>query len=217
VISRLESAAILSGTYPAGSNLLYSSSYIYSNVTTFNTPVPIDHGTLGSPTAFNQLYYHLPDARYAVYGITWFILPKNTNTSCSTILLNGTLSTGDTLTVTTPNSNPTAFFVADIFTVNLNVLCNPNPTTSPLSAQILAVGQLSFFTIPTQSLQQYIQEDSIAPITVPIYGVGSGNSFNFEYYGANNGNNDTIFFQAQIPFVGLTVGAPLKFEFGFFD
>jgi hypothetical protein len=210
VISRLDSALIPAQTYPSGSTLLYSSSYVYTNVTTFNSAFPIDQGVTGT-SAFNQLYYHLPDARYTIYGITWFILPKNSNTSCSTILLNGTLNSGDTLTVTTPNSNPIAFFVADIFTVNLDVLCNPNPTTSPLSAQILAVGQLSFFTVPTQSLQQYIQEDSIAPITVPIFGVGSGNSFNFEYYGANNGNNDTILFQAQIPFIGLTVGAPLKF------
>jgi hypothetical protein len=130
VISRLETAAINAGTYPAGSNLLYSSSYVYTPVTTFNTPVPIDQGSSGSPTSFNQFYYQLPDARYAIYGITWFILPKNTNTSCSTILINGTLNGGNTLTITTPNSNPTAFFVADIFTVNLGALCNSNPTTS---------------------------------------------------------------------------------------
>jgi hypothetical protein len=211
VISRLESFAVTALTYPSGSKLVYSSSYVYSNITTFNNPVPIQRGASGSATAFNQIYYHLPDARYAIYGITWFILPKNTNTSCSTILLNGTLNSGDTLTVTTPNSNPTAFFAADIFTVNLDVLCNPNPVTSPLSTQILAVGQLSFFTVPTQSLQQYIQEDSIAPINVLPFAVGTGNSFNFEYYGANNGNNDTILFQTQIPFIGLTAGAPLKF------
>jgi hypothetical protein len=119
------------------------------------------------------------------------------------------------LTITTPNSNPTAFFVADIFTVNLDQLCKPNPAVSPQFTQILAIGQLSLFTVPTQSLQQFIQEDNIAPITVPTY--TQTNSFNFQYFGAMNGNTDTILFQVQIPFIGLTVGAPLKFEFGFFD
>ncbi len=38
-----------------------------------------------------------------------------------------------------------------------------------------------------------------------------------QYYGAKNGNNDTILFKAEIPFTGLTVGAPLSIEFGFFD
>lgn len=38
-----------------------------------------------------------------------------------------------------------------------------------------------------------------------------------QYYGAVNGNNDTILFRAEIPFLGLTVGAPVSLEFGFFD
>jgi hypothetical protein len=211
VLSRFDSAIVNpAGTYPSGSRLLYTASYIYTPVTTFNSGVAAQRGA-----TFNQRYYQLPDARYAIYGITQFDLPKNTNTVCSTILINATLNSVDTFTITTPNSNPTSFFfVADIFTVNLDNLCNPGNVAS-FQSQMSTVGQKSFFTVPTQSLQQYIQEDSTAPITLPN-GVTSG-SFNFQYYGANNGNNDTILYQAQIPFIGLTVGAPLKFEFGFFD
>jgi hypothetical protein len=169
VLSRFDSQPSYAQTYPSGSSLLYSSSYVFTTVTTFNTAVPINQGVYGT-SAYNQFYYHLPDARYAIYGITWFILPKNSKTSCSTILLNGTLNSGDTLTVTTPNSNPTAFFVADIFTVNTDYLCNSNPN-SPSSSQVLTIGQLSFFTVPKQRLQQYIVEDSISPIKILIYDV----------------------------------------------
>lgn len=52
--------------------------------------------------------------------------------------------------------------------------------------------------------------------TVPSFSKPT-DAFVFQYYGANNGNTDLITFQASIPFVGLTVGAPLKFEFGYFD
>lgn len=38
-----------------------------------------------------------------------------------------------------------------------------------------------------------------------------------QYYGAVTGNNDTILYRAEIPFLGLTVGAPVSVEFGFFD
>jgi hypothetical protein len=89
--------------------------------------------------------------------VTQFELPKNTNTVCSTILINATLNSIDTFTMTTPNSNPTNFFfTADIFTVNLDNLCRTGAT--PLSTLQQTVGQKSFFTVPTQSLQQYIQE-----------------------------------------------------------
>ena len=67
-----------------------------------------------------------------------------------------------------------------------------------------------------RSDQQYILEDNSNPITVPG-GVGVSNSFNFMYFGANNGNNDTILFRTEIPFISLTAGAPLKFQFGYFD
>lgn len=215
VLSRFDSAVVSpANTYPSGSLLLYTSSYLYTPVTTFNESIPIQRGTVAA--AFNQRYYHLPDARYSIYGVTSFDLPQNTNTSCSTILINGTLNSIDTFTVFTPNSNPTSFFfAADIFTVNLDVLCNNDPSIK-FQTQMSIVGKKSYFTVPTMSLQQYILEDSATPITVPG-GVGSGKSFNFEYYGAKNGNNDTILFQANVPFIGLTVGAPLKFEFGYFD
>lgn len=205
MISRFDSALVSpASTYPSGSALLYSASHIYTPVTSFNSGVAAQRGS-----TYNQRYYPLPDARYAIYGVTQFDLPKNTNTSCSTIHINATLNSVDTFTITTPNSNPTSFFfVADIFTVNLDNLCNSGNSAS-FQTQMTIVGQKSFFTIPTQSLQQYIQEDSASPITLPN-GVPSG-SFNFQYYGANNGNNDTILYQAQIPFIGLTVGAPLKF------
>ncbi len=69
------------------------------------------------------------------------------------------------------------------------------------------------------SLEQYIlQESQNAPIVTPAAATGfvsnqayAAGGFNFEYYGAINKNNDTILFQTQIPFIGLTVGAPLKF------
>ena len=47
---------------------------------------------------------------------------------------------------------------------------------------------------------------------------GTGTSFVFMYYGAVvNGNTDTITFQAELPFNGITAGSPIKLEFGFFD
>ncbi len=206
-------------TYPVGSALLYSSSYVFASVSTFNSAVALKKGATGTATAFNQHYYHLPDARYAIYGITEFVFPKTNTTSCTTMVINATLDNIDTYTITTPNSSPTSFFfVADIFTVNIDVLCRPTDG-SQFETQMLVVGQKSFFTVPTQSLQQYIVEDTSAPITASLPAAARPNvpSFNFEFYGANNGNNDTILFQALVPFINLRVGAPLKFEFGFFD
>lgn len=178
VISRFDIAV---PTYPMGNSLLqYSSSYIYTPVTVFNTAVPVQRGI--TPTFFpNRYYYQLPDARYAIYGVTAFDLPQNVNTSCSTILINATLDNVNTYTLTTPNSNPTnVFFVADIFTVNVDNLCSPTDGT-PFSVQKETVGQKSFFTVPTMSLQQYIIEDSNAPITVPAIVAVNGftRSFNF--------------------------------------
>ena len=153
VMSRFDSAAAAANpvTYPA-TNLLYSSSYIYTPVTTFNSPVVLVQGTTS-----NLYYYHLPDTRYAIYGISRFSIPRNTNTSCSTILINSTLNNIDSYTITTPNVNPSNFFFqADIFTKSLSSLCNSDPTNSPLSYQVLTSSQKSFVTVPTQSLQQFV-------------------------------------------------------------
>ena len=182
VISRFDSALATNPptnppTYPMGNSLLqYSSSYIYTPVTIFNTAVPVQKGINLNPN-----YYQLPDARYAIYGVTAFDFPQNVNTSCSTILINATLDNINTYTLTTPNSNPTnVFFVADIFTVNVDNLCAPTDGT-PFATQKEVVGQKSFFTVPTMSLQQYIIEDTVVPITVPgIQPVnGISRSFNF--------------------------------------
>lgn len=174
VISRYDIALT---TYPMGNSLLlYSSSYIYTPVTTFNTAVPVQRNVNLNPN-----YFQLPDARYAIYGVTAFDFPQNVNTSCSTILINATLDNINTYTLTTPNSNPTSvFFVADIFTVNVDNLCAPTDGT-PFATQKEVVGQKSFFTVPTMSLQQYIIEDTVTPIAVPNIQLVNGisRSFNF--------------------------------------
>ena len=52
----------------------------------------------------------------------------------------------------------------------------------------------------------------------PVLDPGTGTSFVFMFYGAVvSGNTDTITFQAELPFNGITVGSPIKIEFGFFD
>lgn len=214
VISVMDTSFIAS-SYPSGSNMLYSSSYVFTTVTTFNEAVPIVQGTFAS-AEYNQLYFRLPDNRYAIYGITNFELPNTA--SCSTILINATLNNIDSYTVTTPNGSPTNFFfVADIFTVNIDTLCRP--TSGSISSQILTVGKKAFFTVPTQSLHQYILEErQNAEVPIPAsFALTGDRPFVFDFYGANNGNTDTILYIAEVPFTGLTSGAPLKFEFGFFD
>ena len=129
VISRFDNEKIDTG-YPSTispndpSELLYSSSYIFTQVTSFNTAIAaVNKATIGT-IEYNNYYYHLVDTRYAIYGITSFELPKDNTTSCSTILINATLDNIDTFTVTTPNDNPTnVFFAADIFTKNTDTLC----------------------------------------------------------------------------------------------
>lgn len=37
------------------------------------------------------------------------------------------------------------------------------------------------------------------------------------YYAAKNGNTDLITFKVNLKVTGLTLGAPLKFEFGYFE
>ena len=218
VITRVASTAATGKVLPSGSGLLYSSSQIYTPVTTFNTPVALKQGTTAL-TDPNLYYYHLPDARYAIYGIHSFDLPKGSNISCSTILVNATLNNIDSYTVTTPNTSPSDFmFAADIFTVNIDKLCNPD-STNPTSSVFTTVGAKNFFTVPTMSLQQFILEQA-----VPTTTVSSGDTFNYAgYFRFNNyatpanNNTDRILFQTSIPFIGLTAGAPLKFEFAFHD
>ena len=143
-------------TYPSGSVMLYSSSYVFTSVSEFNVPVAINRGTWGSTTLFNQNYYHLPDTRYAIYGLTNFDIPQGSG--CSTIKVNATLDSIDAFTITTPNANPAnMFFVADIFTKNIDQLCQPG-NNALLASQIFTVGKKSFFTIPTQSIEQFIIE-----------------------------------------------------------
>jgi hypothetical protein len=212
VLSRFD-FGLTATTYPVGSAMLFSASHVFTRVSTFNSAVAIQHGAIAS-AAFNQLYYRLPDTRYAIYGITSFELPSSG--TCSTLQVNATLNSIDTFTITTPNSSPAQFFfAADIFTVNVDQLCRTSGI--PFSTQVNTVGKKSYFTVPTQSLQQYILEDVSAPSSVPISPISPALSYILNYYGAANGNNDTILFKAEIPFTGLTVGAPLKFEFGFYD
>lgn len=205
-------SALFATTYPSGSlNMIYSSSYVFTPVTVFNAAVPIINL---QPSNYNPNYYRLTDTRYAIYGVTSFTLPKTA--ACSTILVNATLNNIDSYTMTTPNGNPSNFFfVADIFTVNIDQLCKP--TTGQISSQILTVAKASYFTVPTQSLHQYILEEPQSAIT-PIAELTDGDHpFVFNFYGASNGNTDNILFITELPFNGLTPGAPLRFEFGFYD
>ena len=118
----MDTFLITGSTYPSGSSMLYSSSYVFTTVTTFNEAIPIQRGT---GATFNQLHYVLPDTKYAIYGITRFQLPRDSTNTCSTISINATLDNINQFTVTTPNSNPTdIFFAADIFTKNVDTLCN---------------------------------------------------------------------------------------------
>ena len=201
------------GTYPSQSNMIYSSSYIFTSVGTTNSAVSITQGAAVA-TEFNQKYYHLPDTRYAIYGLTGFEFP--TGTSCTTIKINATLDNIDTYTVTTPNTATNLFFVADIFTKNIDQLCQPG-NNQLLASQVFTVGQKSYFTIPTESVEQYIIEEPVgAPVPLPN-GIAAGEAFVFQYYAAENGNTDKITYRVEIPFNGLIVGAPIKFIFGFFD
>jgi hypothetical protein len=201
VYSRLDEAAT---DYPLNSDLLYSSSYIYTQVINFNVTVPLDPGASGQ---FNSHYTRLPDARYAIYGLSAFTLPYGNTTSCTQLYVNATLNSISSYTVTTPNIAPTnVFFSADIFTVNVDVLCASNITGVPTITDIDTVAKKSYFTVPTQSLEQYILEDDV---TSPSEGLTNNpDAIYLGYSGIVNGNNDTIVFRAEIPFIDLTVGAP---------
>ena len=208
------------GTYPSQSNMLYSSSYVFTEVTTLNTAVSITAGVITSVTGtdlnFNRRYYHLPDTRYAIYGLTNFEFP--TSTSCTNIKIDATLNSIDLFTISTLNTGVTnLFFVADIFTKNIDALCQPAAGTL-LASQVLTVGEKRYFTIPTESSNQYIIEESVgAPVTLP-FTITPGSAFTFQYYATQiAGNTETITMRAEVPFNGLTSGAPIKFVFGYFD
>jgi len=108
-------------------------------------------------------------------------------------------------------------FLADIFTVNIDKLCNAN-SNNPISSVFTTVGAKNFFTVPTMSLQQFILEQAVPASTVSGSTTDYTGYFRFNNYAtpANN-NTDRILFQTSIPFIGLTSGAPLKVEFGFHD
>jgi len=247
------------GTGKAISALSYSSSYVLEKVKLFNTLNPITQGdvtkTTGTTSTWNQHYMRLPDARYAIYGLKGFTFPKsNTNNTCtSTISINSTLNSINSYTVNTQNANPTnIYFSADIFTVNIGTLCTPTTINISPFTFLNQLGKKSFFTVPTQSLQQFIQEWPVTSIGTngntnanpndPNYASANPAASNdnimyagvspmqqqdpadptnnfftaaqeavyLQYYGAVTGNNDTILFRAEIPFLGLTVGAPLS-------
>lgn len=137
----------------------------------------------------------------------------------------------NSFTINTPNASPQNFvFSADIFTVNHFLLCKP--AVGPQFVYKTEVGKKSFFTVPTLSSQQYILE--VIPVTsIPaatlLLGTHSGISLtdpslasgpdtdvnkaiHLAFVGAASGTNvDTIQFKAQVPFIGLTPNAPLKF------
>jgi hypothetical protein len=118
-----------------------------TNVSTFNEGVAIIQGDTTTTTGFNQRYYSLPDARYAIYGLTNFDIP--TGSTCTTLKMNATLDNIDTYTVTTPNSNiANVLFVADIFTKSVTELCQP-ANGALLESQIFTLGKKSYFTVPT--------------------------------------------------------------------
>ena len=118
-------------------------------VTTFNTSVPVTHTVSTSSSNANKNFYRLPDHRYAIYGLTSFTLPKSATTSCTTLYVNATLNTADSIIVNTFTTNPQDFyFAADIFTKRVDQICSSNvPTTiSTFNSKI-------YLTTPTTSAQ----------------------------------------------------------------
>ena len=60
-----------SDNYPLNSQLLYSSSHIFTDVSQFNTAVP-----LSQTTTYNSHYFELPDVTYYLYGLSSFSFKK---------------------------------------------------------------------------------------------------------------------------------------------
>ena len=135
-------------TAPERSTLLYSSSYIYEAVTTFNESVALKQGA--SPSEFNQNYYKLPDKRYSFYGLSSFELPTSTVYSCTTIEITVTLDSFDTYTVFTPNLGRNHFLISgDIFTKNMWDLCAPSDPTDDRFENLVTFGKKSETVIPS--------------------------------------------------------------------
>ena len=80
------------------------------------------------------------------------------------------------------------------------------------------VGKKSYFTVPTQSVQQYILEE-IQGIDAlfTTYASTLDQFLAFRLYAADIDTNDTVLYKIEVPFTGLTSGSPLRFEFGFTD
>ena len=185
-------------TYPSGSAMLYSSSYVFTNVSTFNSPVAITRPAdttagIALTNNWNRRYYHLPDTRYAIYGLTNFDIPQGSG--CTTLKVNATLNSIDAYTIETPNANPTnMFFVADIFTKNVDQLCQPG-NNALLASQILTLTSSTFKTIPTESVKQFIIEEPQTPPTVVVPNISPavGGAHVYEVFANVDGTNtDTI-------------------------
>ena len=111
-------------------------------------------------------------------------------------------------------------------------MCTPSnlPTTLPYTFAS-EFGKKAFFTVPTQSEEQYIIEaldrnadasnegdyDNVAEIEIQDKASVWPNVVYLNYYGKNNGITDTILYAAEVPFTSLTAGAPTRFEFGIFS
>ena len=184
-------------TYPSGSAMLYSSSYVFTNVSTFNSPVAINRPAdtaagIALIDNWNRRYYHLPDARYAIYGLTNFDIPQGSG--CTTLKVNATLNNIDSYTIETPNANPTnMFFVADIFTKNIDQLCQPG-NNALLASQINTLTSSTFKTIPTESVKQFIIEEPFPQsVVVPTITPAVGGAHVYEVFANVDGTNtDTI-------------------------
>ena len=216
VISRFDSGRVNAANdpYPAGSNMIYSSSYVFAKVETFNSAVALVKGAAAG--TYNQNYYHLPDARYAIYGLVQFNIPKGATNPCSTILLNATLNSIDTYTVTSPNTNLVdVYFKAQIFTKNVGQLCQPG-NNALLANPVFTVVHKTQTLVPDRHDQQYFQEDPAPAVPLPPHGIT--NPFVYMVWAAAvNGNTEQITMTMNMPFNGLTPSSPMKFEFGYFD
>ena len=208
-------------TYPSGSAMLYSSSYVFTNVSTFNSPVAINRPAdtaagIALIDNWNRRYYHLPDARYAIYGLTNFDIPQGSG--CTTLKVNATLNSIDAYTIETPNANPTnMFFVADIFTKNIDQLCQPG-NNALLASQIFTLASSTWKTIPTQSVNQLVREDQFPASVIIPNNIPLGQAHVYEIFANIDGTNtDTISYEIRVPFNGIRAGAPVKVEFGYFD
>ena len=195
--------------YPAGSLLLYSSSYMFASVTTFNSAVSVTRPPLPHTiTEFNQNYFHLPDTRYAIYGLTSFKVPKGASTTCSTLLMNATLTNIDSYTVTSPNAPTNVVFKADIFTKNIKDLCKP-ASGADLANAVFTVGQKLQTISPDNHNEQRFQEDPAPTLTNPH---SVTNAFQYQVWAAAvNSQTDTITMSLEMPFIGLTPSSGMKF------